>query len=46
MNDSNLTREKLAAFDVIERNARAIALTGDNIFYFGELEVYQEKLNA
>ncbi len=37
MNDSNLTREKRAAFDVIERNARAIALTGDNIFYFGEL---------
>ena len=37
MDASNLTREKRLAFDVIERNARAIALTGDNIFYFGEL---------
>lgn len=34
---SNLTPEKRLAFEVIERNARAIALTGDNIFYFGEL---------
>lgn len=37
MDGSNLTREKRIAFDVIERNARAIALTGDSIFYFGEL---------
>jgi aminobenzoyl-glutamate utilization protein B len=37
MDGSNLTREKRHAFDVIDRNARAIALTGDNIFYFGEL---------
>jgi aminobenzoyl-glutamate utilization protein B len=37
MDASNLTREKRLAFDLIERNARAIALTGDNIFYFGEL---------
>jgi aminobenzoyl-glutamate utilization protein B len=37
MDGSNLTREKRLAFEVIERNARAIALTGDNIFYFGEL---------
>ncbi len=37
MDGSNLTRDKRIAFDVIERNARAIALTGDSIFYFGEL---------
>ena len=37
MDGSNLPREKRIAFEVIERNARAIALTGDNIFYFGEL---------
>jgi aminobenzoyl-glutamate utilization protein B len=37
MDADNLNREKRIAFDVIERNARAIALTGDNIFYFGEL---------
>ena len=37
MDGSNLTREKRHAFDVIDRNALAIALTGDNIFYFGEL---------
>ena len=37
MDGSNLSREKRIAFEVIERNARAIALTGDNIFYFGEL---------
>ena len=30
-------KAKKIAFDVIEANARAIALTGDNIFYFGEL---------
>ncbi len=37
MDADNLSREKRIAFDVIERNARAIALTGDSIFYFGEL---------
>ncbi len=37
MDGSNLSREKRFAFETIERNARAIALTGDNIFYFGEL---------
>lgn len=37
MDGSNLTREKRLAFEAIDRNARAIALTGDNIFYFGEL---------
>lgn len=35
--EANLGREKRVAFDVVERNARAIALTCDNIFYFGEL---------
>src|SRR5215471_15893764 len=34
---SNLTPEQTFLFDVIDRNARAIALLGDNIFYFGEL---------
>jgi len=33
----NLTPEQKFVFDYVERNARAIALTGDNIFYFGEL---------
>jgi aminobenzoyl-glutamate utilization protein B len=37
MDSTNLSREKRLAFDVIERNQRAIALTGDSIFYFGEL---------
>jgi len=37
MDSANLSREKRLAFDVIERNQRAIALTGDSIFYFGEL---------
>lgn len=37
MDADNLSHEKRIAFDVIERNARAIALTGDSIFYFGEL---------
>jgi aminobenzoyl-glutamate utilization protein B len=32
-----LSDEKRFAFDYVERNARAIALLGDNIFYFGEL---------
>lgn len=32
-----MDRAKSIAFDCIEANARAIALTGDNIFYFGEL---------
>ena len=31
------TKEKEFVFKVVERNARAIALTGDNVFYFGEL---------
>src|SRR3712207_5540839 len=33
----DLSNEKRFAFDYVERNARAIALLGDNIFYFGEL---------
>src|SRR5262245_19689294 len=33
----NLTPEQQFVFDAIDRNARAIALTGDSIFYFGEL---------
>src|SRR5437899_5740045 len=33
----NLTPEQSFLFDCIDRNARAIALLGDNIFYFGEL---------
>ena len=33
----NLTPEQSFLFDTIDRNARAIALLGDNIFYFGEL---------
>jgi aminobenzoyl-glutamate utilization protein B len=33
----NLTPEQSFLFDYIDRNARAIALLGDNIFYFGEL---------
>ena len=32
-----MTPEKRAAFDCIERNAGAIALVGDSVFYFGEL---------
>ncbi len=33
----NLSPEQNFVFDYVDRNARAIALTGDNIFYFGEL---------
>src|SRR6201987_4768562 len=33
----NLTPEQQFVFDTVDRNARAIALTGDNIFYFAEL---------
>ena len=33
----NLTPEQRFVFDYVDRNAKAIALTGDNIFYFGEL---------
>src|SRR5256712_13059919 len=33
----NLTPEQSFLFDTIDRNARAIALLGDNIFYYGEL---------
>src|SRR5712671_591628 len=33
----NLTPEQSFLFNAIDRNARAIALLGDNIFYFGEL---------
>src|SRR5258705_11421155 len=33
----NLTSEQQFLFDSIDRNARAIALLGDNVFYFGEL---------
>ena len=36
-NTAGITPEKCCAFDVIDRNAKAIALTCDNIFYFGEL---------
>jgi aminobenzoyl-glutamate utilization protein B len=36
-NKTNLTPEQQFLFDYVDRNARAIALTGDNIFYFGEL---------
>jgi aminobenzoyl-glutamate utilization protein B len=36
-NKTNLTPEQQFVFDYVDRNARAIALTGDNIFYFGEL---------
>lgn len=32
-----MERAKRTAFEAIDANARAIALTGDNIFYFGEL---------
>ena len=34
---TNLSAEQKFLFDYIDRNARAIALLGDNIFYFGEL---------
>ncbi|MFM1814866.1 MAG: hypothetical protein RLZ98_1561 [Pseudomonadota bacterium] len=34
---ANLPPEKQTAFEIIDRNARAIALTCDNVFYFGEL---------
>jgi aminobenzoyl-glutamate utilization protein B len=34
---ANLTPQQKFLFDYIDRNARAIALVGDNIFYFGEL---------
>jgi len=33
----NLTPEQRFVFDYVDRNAKAIALTGDNIFYFAEL---------
>src|SRR5690242_19016935 len=33
----NLTPEQQFVFETVDRNARAIALTGDSIFYFGEL---------
>ena len=36
-NRDNLTPEQRFVFDYVDRNAKAIALTGDNIFYFGEL---------
>src|SRR5829696_7091894 len=34
---TNLSAEQKFLFDYIDRNARAVALLGDNIFYFGEL---------
>ncbi len=37
MSESNLTPEQKFLFDYVDQNARAIALLGDNIFYFGEL---------
>ncbi len=33
----SLSREKTVAFELIEKNKRAIALTCDNVFYYGEL---------
>jgi aminobenzoyl-glutamate utilization protein B len=33
----NLTPQQKFLFDYIDRNARAVALLGDSIFYFGEL---------
>jgi aminobenzoyl-glutamate utilization protein B len=33
----NLTAQQKFLFDYIDRNARAVALLGDSIFYFGEL---------
>lgn len=41
------TREKESVFQVVERNREAIALLGDNIYYFGELgmqEIESSKL--
>jgi aminobenzoyl-glutamate utilization protein B len=32
-----MDRAKRIAFETVDANARAIALTGDSIFYFGEL---------
>ena len=37
MADQDLSPSKRAAFDCVDRNADAIALVGDSIFYFGEL---------
>ena len=37
MAGADLDKHKSAAFACIERNAGAIALVGDSIFYFGEL---------
>ncbi len=34
---TNLTPAQKFLFDYVDRNAKAIALTGDSIFYFGEL---------
>src|SRR5262245_25319022 len=36
-NRGNLSAEQQFVFDYVDRNAKAIALTGDSIFYFGEL---------
>src|SRR5215475_7743970 len=36
-NRGNLSAEQQFIFDTVDRNAKAIALTGDSIFYFGEL---------
>jgi aminobenzoyl-glutamate utilization protein B len=33
----NIGKEKAYVFDVVERNSKAIALLGDNIYYFAEL---------
>lgn len=35
--DSNSSPQQAFLFDYIDRNARAVALLSDNIFYFGEL---------
>ncbi|MCZ6885370.1 MAG: amidohydrolase, partial [Alphaproteobacteria bacterium] len=37
MADQDLSPSKRVAFDCVDRNADAIALVGDSIFYFGEL---------
>src|SRR4051794_13782504 len=40
---TNLTPEQQFIFDYVDRNAKAIALTGDSIFYFGELGMQEHE---
>src|SRR5262249_16446037 len=40
---TNLTAQQQFLFDAIDRNARAIALLGDNVFYFGELGMQESE---